>query len=176
MANDQHRLFFALWPEIATRNELADLSNRLRSNTPARWIRPENLHITLAFLGDVEKGRIKSLASAASEVEPRGVKFKLDRIEHWRKPQVICLTAAERSGVLDDLATDLTSRLRNAGFILENRPFLAHLTLARKAVAHATEIRLQETIVWKSREFVLVESTHHPEGSLYTTLSSWPLR
>jgi 2'-5' RNA ligase len=141
----------------------------------ARWIRPENLHMTLAFLGDVEADRLESLVKAADAVRSRSFALQLDRIEHWRKPQVICLTPTSTSPIPGQLAADLATQLRDAGFELEKRPYRAHLTLARKAVYLPADARLDQPILWQSTAFVLVESDRDTQGSHYTLLKSWPL-
>ncbi len=169
------RLFFALWPEDSCRTALAAAMRHVQEKIPARWIKPENLHITLAFLGNVDAGQRGRLASLAGDIQAQAGEFLLDRIEHWRKPQVLCLTPSTAAPMLDQLAADLTIRLKDAGYQLDQRPFRAHLTLARKATSLPEGIRLERPIVWQSTAFVLVESTRNGQGSDYTVLESWPL-
>ncbi|MFZ4702439.1 MAG: RNA 2',3'-cyclic phosphodiesterase [Candidatus Methylumidiphilus sp.] len=173
-----HRLFFALWPENSVRDALKEIVRQLRPNITARWIEPENLHITLAFLGDVATGRLPDLAQAAETVSSLSsvcVDLSLDRVEHWRKPQVICLTPSTHSPVLGRLAANLSNNLRDRGFQLEARPYRAHVTLAHKASTPPMGFHLEHPINWKSSYFVLVESAHDIRGSHYTPLQSWPL-
>ena len=58
------RLFFALWPEDSTRAELTAAMRRLQPEVTARWVMPENLHMTLAFLGDVETDDLEGVGAA----------------------------------------------------------------------------------------------------------------
>ncbi|MDD5035876.1 MAG: RNA 2',3'-cyclic phosphodiesterase [Methylococcaceae bacterium] len=166
------RLFFALWPEDSIREALVAAMERLKSAASARWIRSENLHMTLAFLGDVETHRLDDLKAAANAVGSPGFTLRLDRIEWWRKPEVICLTPSTPSATLDRLAADLAANLRAVGFTLETRPYRAHLSLARKTVHLPPDSRLLHPITWTSSSFALVESR---PGSDYTILQSWPL-
>ncbi len=175
MANTPHRLFFALWPEDSARNVLTELMRSLQPKAPARWIRPENIHMTLAFLGDVETERLECLASIARAINSASFELELDQIEHWRKPQVICLTPSASSPILEKLATDLTARLRDGGFKWEQRPYRAHLTLARKAAHLPAQIQLERPVFWKSTGFVLVESIRDTHLPHYTVAQSWPL-
>jgi 2'-5' RNA ligase len=169
------RVFFALWPEDSTRTELTAAMSRLKTKVTARWIRPENLHMTLAFLGEVETKRLEGLTNVADAVHSHSFELQLDRIEHWRKPQVICLTPTATSPIPGQLAADLTARLRDAGFVLEKRTYRAHLSLARNADYLPEDVRLEQPILWQSTAFVLVESTREPQGSQYAIVESWPL-
>ena len=173
MDKPTQRLFFALWPEESCRIELAAAQCLLQANIPARWIKPENLHMTLAFLGDVEVKARDGLAAMAKKIQSQNFELLFDRIEHWRKPQVICLTPTVNSTILEQLVSDLTNELRKAGYSLEKRPYRAHLTLARKAAYLPKETLLDKPIAWKSTAFVLVKSTRNAIGSHYTILDSW---
>ena len=173
MDKQTFRLFFALWPEETCRSELASAQYLLQANNPAHWIKPENLHMTLAFLGDVEVKALDGLAEVAKKIQSQKFELLLDRVEHWRKPQVICLTPTAPSPILHQLATDLTTGLREAGYQLEQRSYRAHLTLARKAAYLPKETWLEKPILWKSAAFVLVASTREALGSHYEILESW---
>ena len=175
MVKPTFRLFFALWPEATCRIELAAAQCVLQANIPARWIKPENLHMTLAFLGDVEVKARDGLTTVAKKIQSQNFELLFDRIEHWRKPQVICHTPTANSTILEQLVADLTYELREAGYSLEKRPYRAHLTLARRAAYLPAEARLENPILWKSTDFVLAASTRDALGSTYTVLESWPL-
>jgi len=171
----QKRLFFALWPEAAVRVALAATRQRFKPKLPARWIRPDHLHITLAFLGEVETGRLAAAQAAAASVRAEAVELVLDRVEYWRKPQILCLTPAAACPALERLAAGLAGQLQAAGFKLDKRPFRAHLSLARDAACPPDEVRLESAIVWRSDAFSLVESRQDKRGACYTPLQSWPL-
>ncbi len=175
MESFTQRLFFALWPDDAVRTKLTAALRLLTPQVSARWIRPENLHMTLVFLGDVETERLEAVKAAADAVRAQSFELRLDRIDYWRRPQVICLTPSAVCEPLEELATGLSLRLRSEGFDLEKRPFRAHLTLARKAPRLPADCRLEKSIIWKSTSFALVESSQDNRGSHYTILHSWPL-
>ncbi len=175
MDNLKRRLFFAVWPNEAARKAIVAALERLKPKMNVRWARPENLHMTLAFLGDVEAERLEALNSAAERVSAPSFELPLDQIEHWRRPQVLCLTTQSICEPLMQLAVDLARNLRAEGFELEKRPFTAHLTLARKVAYLPAEIRLEKPILWKSDSFALVESVQEERGSTYITLKTWPL-
>jgi 2'-5' RNA ligase len=171
----RQRLFFALWPKAETREELAAMVLRLKPALSAHWIRPENLHITLAFLGEVETGKLDAVKAAAAEIVSPKLELTLDRIEYWRKPKVLCLVPTASCNTLQRLAENLGGQLRAADFKLEERPYLAHLTLARKASRMPENIVFEKPLVWRTESFVLVESRQDGMGSSYTPIYYWPL-
>jgi len=175
MATKLRRLFFALWPEQSARPGATAAISLLAPKLAARWIRPANLHITLAFLGDVETERLGAAQAAADAVDSSSFELCLDTLEHWRKPQVLCLTPSTLPPNLERLAADLGRQLKAAGFALEQRPYRPHLTLARKATHLPADACLVQPILWKSTGFVLVESRQDGRGSSYGILKTWPL-
>jgi len=175
MATLKQRLFFALWPEASVRQALAAAMEPLKPKLAAQWIRPANLHITLAFLGDVEAERVGRACAAADTVSSPGFELCLDSLEHWRKPQILCLSPAAPVPALQQLAVGLAGQLQAAGFDLDKRPYRPHLTLARKAAFWPADLRWERPIVWKSTAFVLAESSQDSRGSVYSILKTWPL-
>lgn len=171
----RRRLFFALWPEASARDDLACAMQGLKPRLAARWVKPQNLHITLAFLGDVETARLDAAMAAADRVQAPGFELMLDRIEYWRRPQVLCLSPTVTASALERLAADLAGQLREAGFELDLRPYRAHLTLARDAQSLPADARLEQPIRWQSTTFVLAESRLDRQGVFYGILKSWPL-
>lgn len=176
MATAKQRLFFALWPEDSARLAAEAAIQRLRPLLAARWIRPENLHITLAFLGDVADERLGALLAAADSVQASGFTLSLDTLEYWRKPQILCLRPSTMPEPLQALADGLAGTLKTAGFALDGRPYRAHLTLARDAAYLPVNARLEQPILWPTGRFVLVASTQDRLGSRYAILREWPLQ
>jgi 2'-5' RNA ligase len=171
----RQRLFFALWPETLIREELAAMIRQFKPAVSAHWIKPENLHITLVFLGEIETGRLDAVKRAAEAILSPSLELTLDRIEYWRTPTLLCLVPTASCSTLQRLAENLAGQLKAAGFKLEERPYLAHLTLARKAARLPENVVLEKPFIWRSDSFVLVESRQGKLGSCYTVIHSWPL-
>lgn len=171
----KHRLFFALWPEADTREALAGIIQPLKPRLAARWVRPQNLHITLAFLGDVEAERLDAVDAAADHIQAPRFELSLDTMEYWRRPQILCLSPSVPAPALGQLAADLASQLRTAGFALETRPYRAHLTLARNARGLPVDAQLEQPVRWQATAFVRVESTQDSRGTCYRLRKTWPL-
>lgn len=159
--------------------------------TYVRWVKIENIHLTLKFLGDVESRRIKSLGEVVKGcVEKRGafdlVVRGLGAFPRPAHPNVIW-AGIDDSPALIQLQKDLDDKLATFGFPPEERPFRAHLTLGRvarnllprdeQAVAGALIQMLasSEPILfgWAHIDMVhLYKSDLEREGARYTRLFS----
>ena len=171
------RLFFALWPDASLRDELAACMPALTSGYPCKPQRPDQWHLTIEFLGAVDSARQPAVHAAARIVEgslqsPEAV--VLDRLEHWKKPQVLCLTAALVPARVAGLAAALKDALRRQGFDPERREFRPHLTLARKARLPVGS-RAIEPIRWPVDTLWLVRSIGEVAGSRYEPCARWNL-
>lgn len=98
----------------------------------------------------------------------------LDHIEHWARPEILCATASEKPAEAIVLADALKSELVAHGFAPDLKPFRPHATLARK-VRRVTREMPMEPVHWTFREFHLIESQPHPNGSVYSSREIYPL-
>jgi len=184
------RLFVALEIPSAVRENLAALINELRvadaspSKNKARWVRPENLHVTLKFIGNVDSGKLDAIRASLAEVRAgRSVEFHvrgLGFFSNEKRPRVLW-AGLEASPNLATLAADIDARLEKVGIPRETREFSPHLTLARfdppgiseKLRAAALENATREFGAVRTGEFHLFESKTRPTGAEYTRLSSF---
>jgi RNA 2',3'-cyclic 3'-phosphodiesterase len=171
------RLFFALWPGLDAMDAASAAVRRLVPPGTGRPQRPDQLHLTLEFLGSVPEPRLVSVLEVGEAVAASATPFEivLDRLEHWQRPQVLCLTASVVPEPLAALVLSLRSALADRGFEPEERAFRPHLTLARK-VRLPPPAGPVEPQRWAAREYSLVESIIGPEGSRYERLATWPMR
>jgi 2'-5' RNA ligase len=170
------RLFFALWPDPELAAALAAAVRGLLSAGAGRPQRLDQLHLTLEFLGVVSEERLSLAlaAGAATAATGRPGVVVLDAVEHWRRPQVLCLVATRLPPELAALVLDLRANLRDRGFEPETREFRVHLTLAR-SVRRPPRQSAVEPVAWPVRELALVESVTSPQGSRYERLATWPI-
>jgi len=168
------RLFFALWPGDALRRSLAVRMAALVPPGTGRAQRPDQLHLTLEFLGAVPELRVPAAKEAAAAVRAAPFDLVFDDLEYWRRPQVLCLVAREIPQALAELVQGLRAGLAARGFDTERRPYRAHLTLARK-VGRPPALAPTEPVHWPATEFALVESITERTGSVYRQLETWPL-
>jgi 2'-5' RNA ligase len=165
----RRRLFFALWPDDATRRAIARATRRAVSACGGKPTPAANLHVTLAFLGPVAP---EALVRVEAIQPPPCAPFELalDRLGHWGRARVLWLGPSEAPAALRSLERDLWGRLVALGFERERKPYSPHVTLARKARSVDADI---EPIVWHVASFALVESQTGPRHSRYTVLRSW---
>lgn len=168
------RLFFALWPDERSSRALEARLPTLLDGVRGKPQRPDQWHITLEFLGDVADVRQPAVWAAAGKVAVGAFEVVLDRLEHWRKPQVYCLSATRCPHGLARLVAELRASLAAEGFVPEAREYQPHLTLARK-VRQAPSVSLPEPIAWPAGRFALVRSVTDPAGSRYEPLRWWNL-
>lgn len=174
-AVQSHRLFFALWPDEPLRSALAGRVESLVPPGLGRPQRPDQLHLTLEFLGAVPAARLQAARDAAAAVRSEPFELVLDAVEYWRRPRVLCLVAREIPPSLVQLVHSLRAQLESRGFEPECRPYRAHLTLARKC-GQTPGLAAVEPLRWPATEFALVESVTERAGSIYLPLQAWPLQ
>jgi 2'-5' RNA ligase len=170
------RLFFALWPSNADRQALAAATQAPIEAAQGRAVALANLHVTLAFLGDVAAARLGELADLGREVAacwkgPTPIALSFERLACWRRPQILCVLERAPGESAALLAGALKSAALAAGFAPDLKPFRAHVTVARKVVQLRSAAAI-ETVTWESAAFALVESRSGAAGPLYSVLES----
>jgi len=170
---DRQRLFFALWPDKPVRDALL----RLRRHLPAVSGRPthrEDLHVTLAFLGSVDADRQRCVETVADGIAAPSFDLVIDRFGYWARPRILWCGPSDTPEALGRLVGELQADLTDCGFEPEDRPYAAHVTLARKA-EKMTFPAFDPSVSWPVREFVLVASRSGGEPPRYEVLRSWRL-
>ena len=184
------RLFVALEIPPAVRDAVAGELGRYRRGVPAaRWVRPEAWHVTLAFLGPVGEGAVTDLETALEPVFGGFREFELrlsagGSFPPRRPARVLWLgLESEPQGALEALQAEVATALVEAGFGLDEKPFHAHLTLARcnpPWPRGATERFAQAASQPPAERFavrrgVLFESHLGPDGARYEIRALFPM-
>lgn len=153
----------------------------------ASWDRPEKLHITLKFLGDIERSRVPSLSHAAESAAQTVKPFELSiegagAFPTHGPPRVLWLGICDSSGGLAHLHKQLEEECARENFKREQRPFHPHLTIARlRSPGGARRLAAlhQETgfnpQTFNVRELLVIRSELGPSGSRYTEISKHKL-
>jgi 2'-5' RNA ligase len=168
------RLFFALWPDEAVRLALVRISRQLAVPPGAKRMVPDNLHLTLAFIGTQGQEVQACLEQQAAAIQIPPFTLTFDQIGFFAKPQVVWLGDRNPPAPLLQLAQALKRAQINCGLQPEARPFQTHLTLLRK-VRHAPEPSQPAPVTWPASEFVLVASETLPEGAHYRVIRRFSL-
>jgi len=178
------RLFIAIEIPENIRTAFASLLKEFRTLAPQlKWVRPENLHVTLKFLGETDSAKLGALQNVLPDVrstEPVSLEFRnLGFFPNEQRPRVLW-AGMDASANLKALAADIDQATHRLGFPLEERPFTPHLTLARismpgippKLLQAISEKSGQRFGSLRTREFHLIESKLKPTGAEYTTLQT----
>jgi 2'-5' RNA ligase len=184
------RLFVALEIPAAVRDYFAALINELRalesksSAKKPRWVRPENLHVTLKFIDHIEPAKLDPIRATLAEVRseaPVDLRFRgLGFFPNARRPRVLWAgTAASQN--LASIAGDVDASLAKLGIPAEERAFTPHLTLARcepSGISAALSAAVEKDSArdfgeLRTNQFHLIESKLKPSGAEYTTLQSF---
>jgi len=165
------RLFFALWPESDLQAKLAAWAKQAAGR--GRAMRRENLHLTLAFLGDTEAALVPDLIALATGVRFSPIRLPLDRAVYWKHNRIIWCGAGEEPQALAALVEGLRARLTTAGIRYDRKPFVSHVTLVRDA-AGLPEVPAWIPLVWEAGDFALVSSTRVEGRVTYQVLQRFP--
>ena len=168
------RLFFALWPEPRVRETLAELVRREVPSALGRRVRSNNLHITLAFLGDVGESARESLEEGAGALVTKPFSVTLRTLGQWRQSGVVWTIPNEIPVALARLAQDLAHLSEVHNLPVDAREFQPHVTLVRFAYTDFRS-RAHDPIDWAVSEFCLVASDRGEGGVAYRILRRWPL-
>jgi 2'-5' RNA ligase len=177
------RAFFAIELGEAARRQAADVAAALRARPggdAVRWVRPENLHVTLRFLGEIAPTRVEPLLAQVRARTERVAPFALrlgalGGLPPSRRPRVLMI-ALEPEAPLAALASAVEQGVAAAGFEPEPRPFRGHLTLGRVRGASPSLAEVSvPPAAFDVTESVLFASELHPSGSRYTPLGRAPL-
>ena len=168
------RLFFALWPEEDLRRQLHRHCKSLLRHAGGKPVPIENLHITLAFLGNVDAQQRECIETMAGEIHCPAFDLQLDRVGHWSRSRVLWLGPTHTPEALTNLAADLHAGASACGLKLDARPYRAHLTLKRKLARAPQELDFQP-LHWSAQHFVLVRSVTYAQGAEYEVIREWLL-
>jgi RNA 2',3'-cyclic 3'-phosphodiesterase len=184
------RLFVALEVGSEVRDSLTGLIEELRAvdaaaaKNKARWVRVENLHMTLKFIGNVGDGRLDQIREALSEVRPGNaveMRFRgLGFFPNDSRPRVLW-AGVQAAPDLASLADEIDARLGQLDIPRETRKFTPHLTLARfdppgisgELHTAAMQYTSRDFGMVRTGKFHLFESKTRPTGAEYTRLSSF---
>jgi 2'-5' RNA ligase len=168
------RLFFAAWPAQEIQQSLGRLALELQPGCGGRAIPARNIHLTLVFLGDVERASLPRVEALARAVAASSFELNVDRVQYWRHNRIVWAGVEQCPPAALALVAQLETAASGAGMRVERRPYVPHITLlrdARRAPADATV----PAIAWPVDRFALVESVQRDRGRVYEPLRGWPL-
>lgn len=138
-------------------------------------MRRDSLHMTLAFIGAVSPSRLAALQDIAGKISGEPFDMQLDRLGCWPHNRIFWIGCSNTPSRQCRLFAAIVEGLAVAGFALDKRPFVQHVTLVRNARCD-NQPELERPIPWHVSEFVLAESFLQASGAGYRVLNRWPLR
>ncbi len=174
MEQESRRLFFALWPNGSLRQQINLHSKPVLAHGGGRQVKPANLHITLAFLGNVDSDQQSCVESVADKLQGSPFVLTIDSAGYWHKPRILWIGPGCMPGTLVTLALALRDGALECGLQMDMRPYNAHMTLMRKATKKHVQKKIHP-FTWHVNSFALVRSTSTPEGLVYDVEKEWPL-
>ncbi|MFZ0959721.1 MAG: RNA 2',3'-cyclic phosphodiesterase [Terriglobia bacterium] len=180
------RAFIAIDLPESLRAALGEAQQAFRNACrDARWTRPEGIHLTLKFLGEISDAQTKQVVEALAQIDPiepfsvevQGFGF----FPHAHRPRVFWAGVAAPPA-LAELAAQVESHMEKVGFAREDRAFSPHLTLARFQVPRpqpeleaAVAARAANSLgKFDAMEFFLFESKLLPQGAQYRRVMRFP--
>jgi 2'-5' RNA ligase len=187
------RCFIAIDIDEQTRKALANLQDELRGKADikrgdAKWVNPENIHLTLKFLGEIRDEQAVDVCSITGDVASRHESFELgvETAGHFggRSARVLWVGMGQNRDKLLQLQQELEQKLDLAGWPREARKFSGHLTLcrirnSRAGIKLAKLIREYEDLKLSSMPVDSVsvyQSQLTPKGPIYTALGRFELQ
>jgi 2'-5' RNA ligase len=174
-----HRLFVAIRPPRAIRDQLLDI---MGSVAGARWQSDEQIHITLRFVGEVDRHRAEDLHAALCDVHQAGFEVALNGLGVFeRRGEAVTLWAGIKPhDPLKALHKKVDQACLRAGVEPDHRAYMPHITLARLRGAGSMQPLLEKwggiaSPLFPVRQFCLFESELTPSGPIYSLVERYSL-
>jgi len=169
------RVFFAIKPDDAALKQLSHLAKRLALTCGGQKTKKANIHLTLAFLGEIAIDRLAALRAAAKGVTATTFDFTFDEIRYWKHNQIIYAGTSKCTPELLTLVNNLRNTLSTNRFAFDSRAYKPHITLVKKTKPGRTLPGLATPISWRVAEWFLIQSKQTDYGLNYISLDRWTL-
>ncbi|QOR40647.1 RNA 2',3'-cyclic phosphodiesterase [Billgrantia diversa] len=165
------RLFLALMPPPELRERLGELAEIAHARCGGRRMPDESLHLTLAFLGEVEEARAAELVEWVQGLTIPPGEWHLDCWGGFRRPGIVWVGAQAADPALSQLQGRLWSTLEPLGFGTRPTQFVPHVTLLRRAATLPLEYLPPIELSWFYNQLELIQSITDERGARYRRLA-----
>ena len=160
------RLFFALWPDAATRGKLAALQH----DVGCREVRAQNLHLTLAFLGNQLRAAVPVLREVMESLTLSSMQLEIDTYGYFQQQRIVWAGPSVPPQALLDLHRALRLAIDEAQIAFKPLAgFKPHISLARDAKEQTG--KLLQPVQWRVEKIALLESVSDTTGVIYHPLA-----
>jgi 2'-5' RNA ligase len=169
--------------DIDASSSVVEFGRDIRSSgANVKLVEPENVHITLKFLGDVEEDQVddieKAMRDSVKDIEPFKIKLIGTGVFPNQRNVKVIWVGVENGKYLEEIAGNIDERLSHLGFKKEKRGFSSHLTVARVKTARNKDALLKTIGNYADTEFGVQEvksiklkkSVLTPQGPIYSTV------
>lgn len=182
--SDTIRAFIAL----KLPDNILSFINKIQKNLkqygfPVRWVKPENIHLTLKFFGNIDKSDLSDIKAALNECSGCYSALNLfakgiDVFPSIMRPRIMWVGVLGDTSLLLSLQNTLDKRLEESGFKKDEKPFKGHLTMGRfkdkvnneKLIEILRKYQNVDPEAFTAKEIVLFKSDLKPQGPVYTEL------
>lgn len=163
------RCFVACWPDDATRAQLDQVARDAHSRHPgARRVCGDNLHLTLAFIGELPSPTVYEVARVMRDVSIEPFEWRIDHVGRFDRAHVLW-AGGHPEPRLEQLAESVRSQLKTLQIRFDEKRFVAHVTLLRDLPQHTRGVgdalHEIEPFVWPIRHALMIVSERDPKGA-----------
>ena len=188
--SDAIRAFIAIELNSDTQEGLARIQSELRSaRADVKWVKPQNIHLTLKFLGNIDSSQAEKIKQILDEIGNKFKSFESDLNELGafpkpNSPRVIWVGMQKGKDQVISIVNDLENKISEIGILREDRTFHPHVTLGRLRSPHNRSglvefLEKNKTIPplnFTADKIVLFKSTLTPQGPIYEPLAQVSLK
>ncbi|MDX1811704.1 MAG: RNA 2',3'-cyclic phosphodiesterase [Gammaproteobacteria bacterium] len=167
------RIFFSVTPDDDALSRIVKLQKEY-SDSKCRLIPPDNIHITLLFIGNVDPQLLDCIKSSADKVLQHSFKLKLNYVSQFKRSGILWLGNKEDNENITELYDTLYANVSNCSVTLEKRRFKPHLTLARKFYSHVSQNDIPP-ITTRVSQFHLMQTIPYNNSVKYQIIKTWHL-
>ncbi|MFA5345106.1 MAG: RNA 2',3'-cyclic phosphodiesterase [Candidatus Omnitrophota bacterium] len=181
------RAFIAIELPREIKNKLSELQTLLKkSGADVKWAEPKNIHLTLKFLGEIDKNKSVKIAEIIADTAKKSRQFRISLSSIGAFPniefaQVIWVGIDKGDKAIKALVKELEERFEKLGILKEKRPFSSHITIGRaknllnkdklaQALKESESYFSGKNIAFDVNKIDLFKSTLGPSGPVYETL------
>lgn len=165
------RLFISINFDARTKENILAAQRKLKTMGRGRFTSPDNLHLTLAFFGEVAEERVPELKALMAGIDVPKMKLTFSEVGAFRNESELWWIGIKQNEQLSALQLELARKLKEAGFPVDGKRFRPHITLARDMhIGYVCGDLLSKGFSCQASHISLMLS-HRPNGRLtYTEL------
>lgn len=177
LADNKIRSFISIEIDENTKKQLAEISKKFHFIKGIKWVEPNNYHITLNFLGEIQKNLVCKISEILDDVSQRYPTFDIELTDfgffpNQRRPKVFWI-GIKNSEIIINIKKDLDELLKKNNIVFDEKPFKPHLTLGRFKEEINTIVipeNIKFNITFEVKSIHLMQSILLKQGPIYNVI------